>query len=185
MLLLSCLITVAYFLLCHFEKSQPQVALTPPMGWNSWNLFEEEVFGSIVIDDYWVGGRNANNELYPAPRRFPNGMKALANYIHARGVKLGIYSDAAAPACGGVTGSYNFEEQDAGTFASWGIDYLKYDYCNAPEHMTTAFTRYKKWAMPCAKPAVQLFIRSANGDNASLDGEPEERSQLSHTAAKC
>jgi alpha-galactosidase len=148
-----------------FVKSQSSVALTPPMGWNSWNLFEEEVsdklireiadalvtsgmagagYQYIVLDDFWVGGRNAGNELFPDPVRFPNGIKALADYVHSKGLKLGIYSDAATLTCGGVTGSYNFEERDATTFAKWGIDYLKYDYCNAPDDMVTAFTRYKK-----------------------------------------
>jgi len=135
------------------------------MGWNSWNLFEDEVsetlvkqiadgivasgmkdvgYQYIVMDDFWVGGRNAKNELYPDAVRFPHGMKALADYVHGKGLKLGIYSDAAPLTCGGVTGSYNFEEQDANTFAAWGIDYLKYDYCNAPDDMTTAMARYKK-----------------------------------------
>jgi alpha-galactosidase len=152
---------------CFFQlKAQSgNLALTPPMGWNSWNLFEDEVseklikeiadglvssgmkdagYQYIVLDDYWVGGRDANNELYPDKIRFPGGMKALADYVHAKGLKLGIYSDAASLTCGGVTGSYNFEEQDAKTFADWGIDYLKYDYCNAPSDMLTAITRYKK-----------------------------------------
>jgi len=142
-----------------------QLALTPPMGWNSWNLVEADVsdpllrqiadamaqngmkeagYEYIIIDDYWVGGRDATNRLFPDQKRFPDGMKALADYIHSKGLKLGIYSDAAEYTCGGVTASYNFEELDAKTFADWGIDYLKYDYCNAPEDVTTAFTRYKK-----------------------------------------
>jgi len=145
--------------------AQDSLALTPPMGWNSWNLFEDEVSESlvkqiadglvssgmkeagyryIVMDDFWVGGRNARNELYPDAVRFPHGMKALADYVHAKGLKLGIYSDAAQLTCGGVAGSYNFEEQDARTFADWGIDYLKYDYCNAPDDMAIAMARYKK-----------------------------------------
>lgn len=147
------------------HAQQDSLALTPPMGWNSWNLFEEDVsealvqqiadgmvssgmrdagYRYIVLDDYWVGGRNAKNELYPDAVRFPHGIKALADYVHARGLKLGIYSDAAQLTCGGVTGSYNFEEQDARTFAAWGIDYLKYDYCNAPDDMAIAMARYKK-----------------------------------------
>lgn len=165
MILKKLAITFCISLLTLFVQSQSSVALTPPMGWNSWNLFEEEVsdklirqiadalvasgmtgagYQYIVIDDFWVGGRNANNELFPDPVRFPNGMKALADYVHSKGLKLGIYSDAASLTCGGVTGSYNFEEADATTFAKWGIDYLKYDYCNAPDDMVTAFTRYKK-----------------------------------------
>jgi len=165
MVLKKLALTTCILLITLFVKSQSGVALTPPMGWNSWNLFEEEVsdklireiadamvasgmaqagYQYIVLDDFWVGGRNANNELFPDPVRFPQGIKALADYVHGKGLKLGIYSDAASLTCGGVTGSYNFEEQDASTFAKWGIDYLKYDYCNAPDDMVTAFTRYKK-----------------------------------------
>lgn len=141
------------------------LALTPPMGWNSWNQFEWEVsdlllreiadamvstgmrdagYRYIIIDDYWVGGRDTKNRLFPDPVRFPNGMKAVADYVHSKGLKLGIYSDAAELTCAGVTGSLGFEEIDAQTFADWGIDYLKYDYCGAPKDRTTAFTRYKK-----------------------------------------
>lgn len=141
------------------------LALTPPMGWNSWNLFEDRVseelikgvademaangmrdagYQYIIIDDFWVGGRDSRNQLFPDPKRFPNGIKHLADYVHSKGLKLGIYSDAAQLTCGGVTGSLNFEELDAQTFANWGIDYLKYDYCGAPDDVTTAFTRYKK-----------------------------------------
>jgi alpha-galactosidase len=147
------------------QQKDTMLAQTPPMGWNSWNFFEEHVseailkeiadamvakgmvakgYEYIIIDDYWVGGRDSKNKLFPDPVRFPNGIKALADYIHSKGMKLGIYSDAAEYTCGGVTASYNFEELDAKTFAEWGIDYLKYDYCNAPEDVTTAFTRYKK-----------------------------------------
>lgn len=73
-------------------------------------------------------------------------MKAVADYVHSKGLKLGIYSDAAQLTCGGCTASYGFEEQDARTFASWGIDYLKYDYCNAPEDSATARHRYHAMA---------------------------------------
>jgi alpha-galactosidase len=147
------------------QQKDTLLAQTPPMGWNSWNFFEEKVSESIlkemadamvsngmtakgytyiIIDDYWVGGRDNQNRLFPDPVRFPNGIKSLADYIHSKGMKLGIYSDAAEYTCGGVTASFNFEELDAKTFADWGIDYLKYDYCNAPEDVTTAFARYKK-----------------------------------------
>ncbi len=147
------------------QQKDSMLAQTPPMGWNSWNFFEERVsevvlkemadamvangmaakgYKYIIIDDFWVGGRDTHNKLFPDPIRFPNGIKALADYVHSRGMKLGIYSDAAEFTCGGVTASYNFEELDAKTFAEWGIDYLKYDYCNAPEDVTTAFARYKK-----------------------------------------
>lgn len=141
------------------------LAPTPPMGWNSWNFFEEDVseqvvkeiadamvsngmrdagYQYIIIDDLWVGGRDNKNRLFPNPQRFPNGIKAVADYVHSKGLKLGIYSNAAPYTCGGQTGSYGFEELDAKTFAEWEIDYLKYDYCHAPEDVETAFIRYKK-----------------------------------------
>jgi len=146
-------------------QNKDNIALTPPMGWNSWNLVEANVsetiireiadsmaangmrdagYQYIIIDDFWVGGRDAGNRLFPDPVRFPNGMKVVADYVHSKGLKLGIYSDAAELTCGGVTASLGFEELDAQTFAEWGIDYLKYDYCHAPTDVITAFTRYKK-----------------------------------------
>lgn len=154
------------------------LAATPPMGWNSWNYFEAKVsekvimdmadamaangmkaagYQYLIIDDHWVGGRNNKNSLYPDALRFPNGIKYLADYVHQKGLKLGIYSDAAEYTCGGVTASYGFEEQDAKTFAAWGIDYLKYDYCNAPDDVASAFTRYSKMGdalKKCGRPIV-------------------------------
>jgi len=126
------------------------LALTPPMGWNSWNHFADRVDDAIVreaadalvksglaaagyvyinIDDCWEGGRDASGRLIPNAK-FPD-MKALVDYVHARGLKLGIYSSPGPVTCGGYVGSYGFEEQDARTFAEWGIDFLKYDWCSA------------------------------------------------------
>ena len=147
-----------------FTQSQEKLALTPPMGWNSWNQFEGDItedivkeiadamvktgmkeagYEYIVIDDIWQGGRDNRNHIIPDPAKFPNGIKALADYVHSKGLKLGIYSDAAEWTCAGYTASYGFEKMDAETFAEWGIDYLKYDYCNAPGDMITAMERYK------------------------------------------
>jgi alpha-galactosidase len=160
-------ILILSLVFCFFTNQiqAQQLALTPPMGWNSWNLVEADVsdplirqiadamvssgmkqvgYQYIIIDDFWVGGRDATNHLFPDQKRFPGGMRVLADYVHSKGLKLGIYSDAAEYTCGGVTASYGFEELDAQTFADWGIDYLKYDYCNAPEDVTIAFARYKK-----------------------------------------
>ena len=127
------------------------LALTPPMGWNSWNKFacnvDEKMIREIAdamvssgmkaagytyvnIDDCWHGGRDSLGFIYPDPQRFPSGMKALADYIHSKGLKLGIYSDAGSQTCGGRPGSRGYEFQDAQTYAKWGVDYLKYDWCN-------------------------------------------------------
>ena len=83
----------------------------------------------INIDDTWQGGRDADGIL-PPNHKFPD-MKALADYVHSKGLKLGIYSSPGPATCAGYPGSYGHEEQDAKTWASWGIDYLKYDWCSA------------------------------------------------------
>ncbi|MFM8450580.1 MAG: glycoside hydrolase family 27 protein [Haliscomenobacter sp.] len=139
----------------------------PPMGWMTWNFFADKIqerdiremadamvssgmrdvgYRYVFIDDGWQGGRDARNNIIPDPAKFPSGIKALADYVHARGLKLGIYSDAAQLTCAGYTGSLHFEEQDARVFASWGIDYLKYDYCHAPADSVTARVRYQAMA---------------------------------------
>lgn len=163
----SLFLSAALLLSSLFASAQtPRNQLTPrpPMGWMTWNLFQGNIneqliretadamveggfrdagYEYIFIDDLWQGGRDRQNNIIPDPEKFPNGMKALADYVHSKGLKLGIYSDAAQLTCGGWTASLGFEEQDARTFASWGIDYLKYDYCNAPEDSATARHRYR------------------------------------------
>lgn len=151
----------------------------PPMGWMTWNLFQDKInedlikemadamvsegyrdagYEYIFIDDCWQGGRDCHNNIIPDPMKFPSGMKALADYVHARGLKLGIYSDAAQLTCAGYTGSYGFEEQDARTFASWGIDYLKYDYCNAPADSAEAHRRYQTMAQALKKSGRDIKL---------------------------
>jgi alpha-galactosidase len=131
------------------------LAPTPPMGWNSWNKFQSAVsetvikqiadamvssgmtdvgYQYLVIDDTWqAAARDASGNLQADPTRFANGIKALADYVHADGLKLGIYSDRGTATCAGKPGSGGFETQDATTFASWGVDYLKYDNCSAAD----------------------------------------------------
>jgi alpha-galactosidase len=141
------------------------LAATPPMGWNSWNTFgpainEKVVRGVVdkmvdlglkdlgyqyvVLDDHWEGGRDAQGHLLANPDKFPGGIKSLADYIHSKGLKLGIYSDAGDETCGGEVGSYGHEADDAATFAKWDVDYVKYDYCNAPDDLQEAIRRYTK-----------------------------------------
>jgi alpha-galactosidase len=126
------------------------LARTPPMGWNSWNKFRGQVDDAIVreiadaiasngmkdagyvyvnIDDTWQGERDAAGNIQ-TNKKFPD-MKALADYVHSKGLKLGIYSSPGPNTCAGYEGSYGHEEQDARTYAAWGIDYLKYDWCGA------------------------------------------------------
>lgn len=127
------------------------LALTPPMGFNTWNKFACDVsdnlvrgmadamvksgmkdagYQYIVIDDCWQVARDANGNIIADPQRFPSGMKALADYIHSLGLKFGIYSDAGSKTCAGRPGGRGHEFQDAIQYAAWGVDYLKYDWCN-------------------------------------------------------
>jgi alpha-galactosidase len=148
---------------CPAENTNQPLAATPPIGWNSWNTFGEQIneevvrgvadkivalglkdlgYQYIVIDDHWEGGRDGQGHILANPKKFPHGIKMLADYIHGQGLKLGIYSDAGDQTCGGEVGSYGHEADDAATFASWGVDYLKYDYCNAPDDFQEAIRRY-------------------------------------------
>ncbi len=127
------------------------LAKTPPMGWNSWNKFHchinEDVvkaaadamvasgmkdagYEYIVIDDCWQVSRDAQGNIVPDPKTFPSGIKALADYVHSKGLKFGIYSDAGTRTCAGRPGSRGYEFQDARQYAAWGVDYLKYDWCH-------------------------------------------------------
>ncbi len=132
------------------QKTQGLV-LTPPMGWNSWNKFGCEISESlikeiadafvnqgfkeagyeyIVIDDCWQISRDKNGKIVADPERFPSGIKALSDYIHSKGLKFGIYSCAGRLTCQNRPGSNGHEVLDAETYAGWGVDYLKYDWCN-------------------------------------------------------
>jgi alpha-galactosidase len=131
------------------QPAPPQAAQTPPMGWNSWNYFAEKVddkgvrdaadqivasgmrdagYVYVNIDDTWEGERDASGVLH-TNSKFPD-MKALADYVHSKGLKIGIYSSPGPKTCAGYAGSLDHEEQDAKMYAAWGIDYLKYDLCS-------------------------------------------------------
>lgn len=143
------------------------LAATPPMGWNSWNMFGDAIhedliretaealvvsglkecgYHYIVIDDGWSrkSGRGQDGNLVADPDKFPNGLQALADYVHNLGFKFGLYSDAAELTCGGYVGSYGLEAQDAQLWAAWNVDFLKYDYCHAPTDQATAIERYTR-----------------------------------------
>lgn len=160
------------------QLTREQMALTPPMGWNSWNdvgctdltakvvenaadaIVAEGLkavgYEYVVVDDCWQAGRDAQGNLIPDPKRFPQGMKAVADYVHADGLKFGIYAVPGSQTCGNYfsgypvhgIGSLGHEKQDADTFASWGVDYLKYDWCRADinDHLTeqAAFSKMEQ-----------------------------------------
>lgn len=141
---------------------------TPPMGWNSWNTFTSAIneelikqaadamvesglkdcgYEYIVIDDCWsLRQRDENGRLVADPEKFPNGMKAVADYVHSKGLKFGMYSCAGTHTCAGFPSSFEHEFEDAATFAEWGVDFLKYDYCFKPDGIP-GHLLYKRMAM--------------------------------------
>ena len=149
---------VAAILLCTIpfapvgaQRPSDALAPTPPMGWNSWNKFACDVseqliretadamvssgmkdagYQYIVIDDCWQVSRDSVGNIIVDAERFPSGMKALADYVHGKGLKFGVYSDAGTKTCQGRPGGRGYEYQDARTYAAWGVDYLKYDWCS-------------------------------------------------------
>jgi alpha-galactosidase len=148
---LSGVFVYAAFFAASLPALDNSLARTPPMGWNSWNKFacnvtEDAVrsvadamvksgmkdagYQYIVIDDCWQISRDPDGNILADPKRFPSGIKALADYVHSLGMKFGIYSDAGRKTCGGRPGSRGYEFQDARTYAKWGVDYLKYDWCS-------------------------------------------------------
>ena len=147
----------------------PALAATPPMGWNSWNHFAGKIddagvraqadamvasgmrdagYVYVNIDDTWQGTRDAQGVIHPNAR-FPD-MKALADYVHSKGLKLGLYSSPGPKTCAGFEGSYGHEDQDAKTYAAWGIDYLKYDLCSLSAPMIAAGSLAKAQAIELA-----------------------------------
>jgi alpha-galactosidase len=135
-----------------FAQKFDELAQTPPMGWNTWNTFQTKIdepllkgmvdayvssgmrdagYTYFVLDDGWMSmERDSNGNLVADPKKFPNGMKAFADYVHSKGMKFGIYNCAGTKTCAGYPGTRGFEYQDARLYASWGVDYLKYDWCN-------------------------------------------------------
>ena len=134
-----------------FAQKWEGLADTPQMGWNSWNKFKENINEELIrqtadvmvekglleagyvylnLDDHWHGERDVQGFIHEDSLKFPSGMKALGEYLHSKGLKFGIYSDGGTMTCGCQPGSFGHEYQDAYTYASWGVDYLKYDWCN-------------------------------------------------------
>jgi alpha-galactosidase len=164
------------------------LAKTPPMGWNSWNKFagrvtaddvraiadamagngmKEAGYTYINIDDTWEGERDAKGNI-TTNKKFPD-MKALADYVHSKGLKLGIYSSPGPNTCAGYEGSYGHEEQDAKTYAAWGIDYLKYDWCAArniytDEEMQSVYQKMGDALQATGRPIVYSLCQYGRAD---------------------
>lgn len=161
-------------------EAQSRLAPTPPMGWNSWNIFYgnidetkiKQIIDAMVstgmrdagykyvnLDDNWMANpaRNAAGDLIADPVRFKSGIKSLSDYAHSKGMKLGIYGDRGSMTCMNIpkSGSYGNEERDAKTFASWGVDYLKYDNCNTVGEIRSD---YEKMAAALAKSGREIMF---------------------------
>ncbi len=146
------------------------------MGWNSWNKFgcnvneqlirqtadamvsagmKDAGYQYIVIDDCWQVERDNNGNIVPDPKSFPSGMKALADYVHAKGLKFGVYSDAGTKTCAGRPGSRGYEFQDARQYAAWGVEYLKYDWCStSTQNAPAAYTLMRDALRASGRPIV-------------------------------
>jgi alpha-galactosidase len=154
------------------------LARTPPMGWNSWNKFackglnekvvretadamasngmKEAGYQFVILDDCWQTGRDANGNIVADPERFPSGIKALADYIHGKGLKFGIYTDVGTMTCAKRPGSIGHEYQDAKQYANWGVDYLKEDWCNTlpGQNSESSYTLMRNALADSGRPIV-------------------------------
>ncbi|MDD2648970.1 MAG: glycoside hydrolase family 27 protein, partial [Eubacteriales bacterium] len=159
------------------------LAARAPMGWNSWNTFANNIseklifemadamvdmgylaagYEYLVIDDCWsLRDRDENGMLVPDPEKFPHGMKAVSDYVHKKGLKFGMYSCAGQRTCAGYPSSYDHEYQDAATFASWGVDFLKYDFCYFPQSGDPKM-RYLTMAMALKASGREILFSACN-----------------------
>ncbi len=175
----SIFLSASFLALQEAHAPSSGLALTPPMGWNSWNKFacnvsEDLIKGTadamvksamkdagyeyIVIDDCWQVSRDANSNIVADPERFPHGMKAVGDYIHSVGLKFGIYSDAGSKTCQGRPGGLGHEYQDAIQYAAWGVDYLKYDWCNTTTQDAKASYANIRAALDASGRSIVLSI---------------------------
>ena len=175
------LLIVTGFLLFTFTLTKGSaldngLAKTPPMGWNSWNKFACNVseklikemadamvtsgmrdagYIYLVIDDCWQIDRDSQGNILPDPQRFPSGMKALADYVHSKGLKFGLYSDAGTLTCQKRPGSRGYEFQDARQYAAWGVDYLKYDWCStSTQNAPASYSIMRDALLKAGRPIV-------------------------------
>jgi len=163
----------------------------PPMGWNSWNTFTWDIndelvrgvadkfisagykdvgYEYVVIDDCWhMKQRDSKGRMVPDPKKFPDGIKPLADYIHSKGLKFGIYSCAGTHTCAGHPGSFEHEFADAAQFAEWGVDYLKYDYCFKPRNMSGELL-YKRMSLALKNCGRDILFSACNwGEDGVYD----------------
>lgn len=158
------------------------LALKAPMGWNSWNTFGKDIneqlimemadvivekgykdagYEYVIIDDCWSLKERVDGKLVPDPALFPHGMKYLSDYVHSKGLKFGMYSCAGFMTCAGYPSSYGHEFEDAKQFAQWGVDYLKYDFCNFPSS-GNGKNAYLTMAMALRASGREILLAACN-----------------------
>ena len=180
------LVMAALYVVNASAQKFKELALTPPMGWNSWNTFQTNIseklvmetadlmvssgmkdagYNYIVLDDGWMTmERNKMGDLVPDPVKFPHGMKALADYVHSKGLKFGLYNCAGTKTCAGYPGTRGYEYQDARLYASLEIDYLKFDWCSSNGiNAREAYTTMSKALRLAGRPII--FSLCEWGDN--------------------
>lgn len=169
---------LAAFAIEDAHAQRPELAAVPPMGWNTWYAFGRQItetdvknavdamasngmkdagYEYVNLDDCWQGDRDQHGRIRPNSK-FPD-MKALGDYIHSRGFKFGIYSSPGPETCGGFVGSYGHEIEDAQTYAGWGVDFLKYDWCSAgkvyrPDQIELAYKKMHDAMLKAGRPMV-------------------------------
>jgi len=182
----------------------PGLAMTPPMGWNSWNAFEKEIdekkikaiadamvtsgmrdagYTYLVLDDAWMASeRDEDGRLVADPEKFPSGMKAIGDYIHSKGLKYGIYQDRGRMTCQQLPGSFRHEQIDMETFAEWGVDYIKLDSCFAESNgrmSSKDYALYRKYIQATGRPIV---LSISDFGNAAWAWGGKESAQLWRTS---
>jgi hypothetical protein len=170
------------------RRNDVGLAMTPPMGWNSWNVFQADIDGSkiraiadamvssgmrdagytyLVLDDGWMAEeRDENDRLVADPKKFPSGMKAVGDYIHSKGLKYGIYEDRGEMTCQQLPGSFGYEQIDMDTFADWGVDYIKMDSCFAESNGRMSpedYALYRECIQATGRPMVLSISDFGNG----------------------
>ncbi len=181
-----------------------QLAQTPPMGWNSWNAFEQKIdektikeiadalvrsgmrdagYRYLVLDDGWLQKeRDSKGILVADPAKFPSGMKAIGDYIHAQGLRFGIYEDRGKLTCQGLAGSYQHEATDMATFASWGVDYLKLDSCYAELNKRLSSDDYTLYRDAIAKTGRPMILSMSDFGSGAWAWGGEKIGQLWRTS---
>lgn len=171
------LVSLVLLSLGTYAQKFEELALTPPMGWNSWNTFQTKIseelvmktadimvssgmkdagYTYLVLDDGWMAKERDNNgNLVADPAKFPHGMKAVSDYVHSKGLKFGLYNCAGTKTCAGYPGTRGYEYQDARLYASWDVDYLKFDWCNTEGiNAKEAYTTMSKALKTAGRPII-------------------------------